>query len=55
MLKPPYHASKPFLAGGVPQLQSNLQPVLVNLLRDEKRSGGGRRVLGVELVLGIPL
>lgn len=49
------HASEPFLAGCVPQLQPDLQPVLVDLLRDEKCTGGGCRVLWVEFVLGISL
>lgn len=53
--KATYHAPKSFLTRCVPQLEPDFQPVPVDLLRDEKCSGRGSRVLGVEFVLGISL
>ena len=51
----PHHAAKPLLAGGVPQLQSDLEAVDVDLLGDEEGTGGGGRVFWVESVLGVAM
>ena len=49
------HTTKALLASSVPKLETNLDAIHGNLLGDEKSTGGGIGVLGVELVLSVSL
>lgn len=48
-----HHAPESFLSCRIPQLQSYPDAIYKQFLRNKKCSGGGRRVLRLELVLGI--
>src|ERR1700685_4005630 len=43
-----YHATKPLLAGSIPQLQPDLQTINIHLLRNKKSPGRRCRVLGIK-------
>jgi hypothetical protein len=49
------HTSKPLLSCSVPELETNLDAVDMDLLCDEKGAAGRSGVLGVELVLSVAL
>jgi hypothetical protein len=48
-----YHASKTLLASRIPELETNLEAVDMDLLGDEKGAAGGGGVFWVESVLGV--